>query len=244
MPAPPPGRKTVMGGQIATVDTVRDQIALKVAGGHTVKILFDERTQVYQNGKKISVLNLHPEDHASVETTLDGTAIFAVRIHLLSDFPDGELRGQVLSFNSGTGELKVRDADSNAPMTLLVAPATPVARVGQAVFTEQHPGSADLMHGSLVDVFFKAGKTGPGAVTHVDVLAVPGAEFIFRGNLASLDLRAGRMSIAGTNNEQPMDIAFEPSRFAVSHDLHTGSLVKVTVRFDGSHYVASEITPE
>ena len=67
-----------MGGQIDKVDLVRDQLLLKVPGSHAVRIRFDERTQVYQNGKKMSVLNLHPEDHASIETALDGTTIFAL----------------------------------------------------------------------------------------------------------------------------------------------------------------------
>src|SRR5438445_8913653 len=56
------GRSTVMGGEIQKVDLVRDQLALKVAGGHSINILFDERTQVYHDGKKMSVLNLRPEE--------------------------------------------------------------------------------------------------------------------------------------------------------------------------------------
>jgi hypothetical protein len=41
-----------------------------------------------------------------------------------------------------------------------------------------------------------------------------------------------------------MDIAFEPARLDVSHELHLGSMVKVTARFDGNRYVASVISVE
>lgn len=231
-----------MGGQIAKVDLIRDQLALKVPGGHAVSILFDERTQVYQDGKKISVLNLHPQDHASIETTLDGTAIFALRIHMLSDFPDGQLHGQVVTYSPGTGELKLRVTDSNNALILIVTEGTPVTRVGKGAFAEQKVGSADLVRGTLVDVTFKAGQTGPGVTKRIDVLAVPGTEFVFRGSISSLDLHAGRMSIANASEKQPMDVAFEPSRFGVSHDLRQGSSVKVTARFDGTRYVASDIS--
>jgi hypothetical protein len=244
LPASPSGRSTVMGGQIQRVDLVRDQFALKIPGGKPVQILFDERTQLYQDGRKISVLKLQNEDHASIETTLDGTAIFALRIHVLSDPPDGQLQGQVISYNPATGELKLRVTASTNAVTLIAVQNTPVGRVGEGVFVEQKPGSADLVHGTLLDVTFKAGKNGPGLAKHIDVLAVPGAEFVLRGSVSSLDLRAGRMSIANPSGDNPTDVTFKPSRFEASHDLRQGSSVKVTALFDGTHYVASDISIE
>lgn len=243
LPPTPAGHSTVMGGEIQKVDMVRDQLSLKVPAGHTVKILFDERTQVFQNGKRISMLDLHPEDHASIETTLDGTDIFALRIHLMSDLPDGHLHGKVERYNSSTGELKVMLADTKDSVTLIASQTTNVARVGQSEFASQRTGTADLMPGSLVDITFKAGKGGPGQATQIDVLAVPGAEFTFRGNLTALDLRAGRMSIAD-DSDRPKDVAFEPGRFQITHDLKQGALVKVKARFDGTRFVASDITVE
>ena len=244
LPGPPPGHSTVMGGQIEKVDLVRDQLSLKVPGGHAVRILFDERTQVYLDGKKMSVLNLHPEDHASVETALDGTAIFALRIHMLSSVPGGQLRGQIVSFNPATRELKLRVTESSDTVVLVADPAMPVVRVGQSAFAEQKAGSLDLVSGAVVDVTFKAGKTGPGAATRVEVLAIPGAEFVFHGNLSFLDLRAGRMAVANPSDGQTMEVAFDPAHFATSQDLHLGATVRVTARFDGTRYVASQISVE
>ena len=36
-----------------------------------MKILFDERTQVYRDGVRIPLRDLRPEDHASVQTILE-----------------------------------------------------------------------------------------------------------------------------------------------------------------------------
>ena len=243
LPTLPTGRSTVMGGKIERVDLVRDQLTLTVAGGHSIKILFDERTQVYRNGKKISVLDLHPEDHASIETNLDGTAIFALRIHMLSNLPNGEIRAKVLNYDRTTGRLKVLIATSNEPLTVLVAAeGTPIVRVGQKQFTEQKGGLADLVQGTLVDVTFKSGST-PAAATRVEVLAVPGTNFVFRGSVTFLDLPSGRMSIEN-GSDRPADISFAPAKFDVSHDLHQGSVVKVTAYFDGNRYIASAISVE
>ena len=241
LPPIPPGRSTVMGGEIQNVDMVRDQFALKVPAGHTMKILFDERTQVFRNGKRISMLDLHPADHASIETTLDGTAIFALRVHIASDLPDGQLRGEVERYNRANGELRLLLSGTTDSVTVIVGQSTPVARVGHEGFAAQKSGTTDLVPGSLVEVTFKSGKGRPGAATKVDVIAIPGAEFIFIGSVSFLDLRAGRLSLQDSS-DRPTDISFDPSRFTISHDLHQGSLVKIRARFDGNRYVASDIS--
>ena len=66
------GESTVMGGEIRSVDPVQDQFQLKVFGQRPMKILFDARTQVYRDGKKIPLRDLGSEEHASVQTVLDG----------------------------------------------------------------------------------------------------------------------------------------------------------------------------
>lgn len=245
LPAPPRGKSTVIGGEIREVDPVRDQLTLKVFGnGASMKILFDERTQVYRNGQKIPVLSLHPEDHASIETTLDGTKIFALRIHMLTQVPEGEAQGQVLSYNPGTGELTLNATLSRQSIKLRVPAGTPVARVGQKTFTAEG-GTFDLARGALVNVKFQAGSgNGQGVATHIDVLATPGSAFVFGGNLSFFDLHAGRMVILDPNDNESYQVSFDASRFPESRELHEGSRVRVTANFDGSRYVASAITIE
>jgi len=233
-----------MGGRIDKVDLVRDSMDLQIPGSHTIKILFDERTQVFENGTHMSVLDLKPTDHASVETRLDGSAIFAMRIHILTDVPEGKFRGQVTDFNAASGELKLRVADGKDLVTLTVPAGTPMERQGQNTTTKQAATAADLMRGALIDISFKSNKSGHGVATRVDVLAVPGSEFLFRGNLSALDMRAGRMSVASATEMTPRDVVFDAARFPVTKDLRVGMPVQVKSRFDGTHYVATEISAE
>ncbi|MBW4026302.1 hypothetical protein [Acidipila rosea] len=244
LPPLPPGKSTVIGGEIRNVDPVRDQFTLQVFGGGSIKVLYDERTQIYRNGTRIPVRNLHADNHASVETTLDGTKVFALRIHMLSHLPQGECQGQVLSYNPQTTELTVRAAQSQEPITLRVPAGTPVVRIGQNGFAAQQGGVSDLAHGSLVDVTFESGSKGKGIATHVNILAVPGATFIFSGNISFLDTHTGRLVLVDPTDSQSYQVSFDPSRFPVSSKLHQGSHVKVTTSFDGSRYVASDITLE
>jgi hypothetical protein len=244
LPPMPKGKSTVIGGEIRNVDPVRDQFTLNVfGGGPHLKILYDERTQAYRSGKRISVLQLHPEEHASIETTLDGTKIFALQIHVLTQLPEGECRGQVLSYNPQTGELEINEELSQEAITVRVPSDTPIARVGQSTFTAQQSGLSDLGRGTLVDVKFESSK-GHGVATHVDILATPGSAFVFSGNLSFLDANAGRLVIVDANDNQSYQVSFDPSRFPVSSKLHEGSRVKVTTSFDGSKYVASDIMIE
>jgi hypothetical protein len=107
LPAAPRGKSTILGGEISIIDPVRDELTLKVAGQHPVKILFDERTQAFIDGKRISLRQLGHADHASVQTLLDGTNVFALSIHILSQSPQGEYQGRVLNYDSSSNQLTI-----------------------------------------------------------------------------------------------------------------------------------------
>lgn len=241
LPPIPKGKSTVLGGQIAEVDPVRDQFMLKVFGGHTVKILFDERTQVYRNGKKITVLDLHPEDHASVETLLDGTKIFAVRIHTLSSLPEDDFKGQVSNYNAKTGDLTILTDASHDLMTLNVPAGIPIENINQDGVSTQQNGPIDLPRGTVVDVKFKGGRGGRGVVTNIHVLAAPGSTFVFTGKLSSLDIPGARFVVVDPRDDQAYPMTFDPSMAASMSKLHVGASVKVTTTFDGSRYIAKAI---
>lgn len=242
LPPPPRGASTVMGGQIRDVDPVRDQFMLKVFGGKPVKILFDERTQVFRDGARISVLDLNPDDQASVETTLDGTKIFALRIHMQSQLSEGECRGQVVSYDPHDGTLKVNVISSHERLSFRVPAGIPMESVGQqATSTQQGSG---LERGAMIDVKFKGSTGGHGVATRIDVLAVPGSAFIIVGNLSALDMHAGRLVIVDPRNKQSYDVAFDPSQFPMSHDLREGLHVRATTIFDGTRYVVRELKVE
>jgi hypothetical protein len=241
LPTLPKGKSTVIGGRIRNVDPVRDQFILQVVGGQAITVLFDERTQVYRDGERISLLDIRPDDHGSVETVLDGTKIFAIRIHTLSQLPEGELRGLVLRYDQQTSEVTVNVAASQKPITFRIPAGTPMERVGQAASAGKKGEPSDLVPGSLIDLKFRGGGKGQGVVSHVDIVAVPGSTFVFSGDVSFLDLHAGRFAIVDPQDDKTYQISFEPSRFPITNQLHVGSALRVTTHFDGSRYLASEI---
>jgi hypothetical protein len=241
LPPIPRGKSTVIGGAIHKVDPVRDQFTLKVFGGRSMKILFDERTQFYRDGRKTPLHQLGPEDHASVETVLDGTNVFALSIHILSQAPEGECQGQILNYNPGTGELTVSDSLSREPIHLRVSPDTAVVRVGQATSAE-NLGSSALVKGTLISANFKSGNDGRGVASQIAIMATPGSAFVFSGNVTFLDLHSAVLVVVDPRDDKSYKISFDPARFPISRDLHEGAQVTVTANFDGSRYMASAIS--
>lgn len=244
LPPPPTGKSTVIGGSIRDVDLVRDQLTLKVFGGHSMKILFDARTQVYRDGKKTLLRDLHPEAHASIQTVLDGTKIYALSIHILSQSPDGEYQGQVLSYDPGSGQLTISAAMSRQPIKLRVPPGTPIVQVGQAATSTASSNSSDLtslVKGALVSVQFASGSNGRGVASQITILATPGSASVFSGSIGYLDLHAKTLVVVDPRDDKSYKISFDPAQFPISRDLHQGTQVIVTATFDGARYVADSI---
>jgi hypothetical protein len=232
-----------MGGEIRNVNPVKDELTLKVFGQKPVKILFDERTEVYRDGKKIPLHDLHTTDHASVQTVLDGINVFALSIHILSQTPEGDYQGRVLNFNRSTTELTISSVLSRQPLKLLVPADTKVVREGQPSFTAGQRGLSDLVRGDLVSVKFAAGKSGHGVASEISILATPGAEFIFIGNIDALDTHTGTLVLIDPRDDKSYQISFSSSRLPTSKNLHVGDHIIVTANFDGIRYVARAITP-
>ena len=241
LPAVPRGKSTILGGEIRIVDPVRDEFTLKVFGQRPVKILFDERTKVYRDGNMISLRDLGPSNHASVQTMLDGTNLYALSIHLLSQTPEGEYQGRVLSYNPDTHELTLSSAMSRDPIKLLVPASTPVSRVGQDAFASNHPGSSDLVRGALVLVNFQSNREGRGIADKIAVLAIPGAAFVFTGDISALDLHSGILVLIDSIDDKEYQVSFDSVRLQASKSLHIGDRVMIAAQFDGTRYVASTI---
>jgi hypothetical protein len=244
IPAAPKGTSTIFGGEIRNIDPVRDQLTLAVYGERPMKILFDERTLVYLNGKRIPLHELKREDHASVETTLDGAEIFAVSIHELSNAPEGEYNGKVVSYDSGSGELALSSNGSRDPLKVRVAQDASFVRVGQSGFTATRSGPWDLRSGSLIAIEFGSDNEGRGVADKITVYAVPGAAFAFSGSIASLNLGLGRLVLVDPRDQKSYEISFDAGRTPGARDLHLGERLSVRAEYDGTRYMASEITPD
>jgi hypothetical protein len=239
LPAIPPlpeGKATVIGGAIRKLDRVRDQITLYVFGGRDMKILFDERTQVYRDGQRVSLKDLRVGDGVSVETMLDGTAVFARSVRLLTQSLEGEFYGQVQAYDRRTGELTLRDYLSPEPMVLHVPAETTVVRDGQ-----KPASSADLAAGALIKAKFRADRGREGVAREITILATPGTSFVLTGDVGFLDLRAGLLVLVDPRDKKNYEIHFDPALQA-TRDLHLGSVVTVAAGFDGRRYSATAIT--
>ncbi|HTZ58600.1 MAG TPA: hypothetical protein VMB49_10905 [Acidobacteriaceae bacterium] len=241
LPSTPPGKTTVMGGEIRHIDVVRDEFILHVFGGHPVKILFDARTELYQDGRRIAAGDLRPAEHASVETLLDGTNVYAVSIHTLSRMPEGESQGQLVNYNPATRELTLSDQLSRQSLELMVPSGTPVVSHDHTVVSAP-AGAARLAPGTLIAVQFQPDEHGRGIARQISILAAPGSAIQFRGTISFLDLHAGRLLLTDPSNDQSYEISFDRTVLPSSEQLRQGDEVSVNARFDGRRYVASGIT--
>jgi hypothetical protein len=243
LPLPPRGKSTILGGQIRNVDPVLDQFTLAVVGQRPLKILFDARTQLFRNGNLIPLRQLQSEEHASVQTVLDGGNVYALSIHVLSQTPEGEAQGHVLSYDPATFTLTVNANLSREPIRLTLRDDTPVVREGQAAFTAGAQGKSDLVNGTLVVVRFEANGKGQAVANHVTVLARPGSSFVFSGTLSSLDMHAGILVLLDPRDGKEYQISFAPEKIAGSDSLHPGDPVRITASFDDGRYTATAIAP-
>jgi hypothetical protein len=244
VPPLPKGTSTILGGSIRDIDPVLDRFTLHIVGEKPMRILYDQRTQVFVDGKKISLNQLRPAQHASVQTALDGTSVFAISIHILSQLQQGDYSGQVQSYDPTTGNLELVGDRGGDPMHLRVSSNTTFERKGQGASAATPAGPGDLQPGSLVALQFDPDGKGRGSATRITVLATPGSTFVFAGNLVSLDTRAGTMMVLDPRNDQTYQIGFNAGSLASLESLHPGQHVRVTAAYDGKGYLAETITPE
>jgi hypothetical protein len=241
IPALPRGKSTILGGAIRDVDPVLDRFTLGMFGEKPMKILFDERTQVFVDGKRISLRDLRPSEHASIQTILDGTSVFAISVHILSQAQRGDYRGEVLSYNQTTGDLELIGGQGGEPIRVTVSSDTKFSRKGQGSFSSTQSGPSDLQRGALVSIQFEPDGRGRGDATDITLLATPGSQFVFTGNLIALDMHAGSMVVVDPRDDQSYQIEFNSSTMSTFPNVHTGQRVRVAAEYDGSHYVAHDV---
>jgi hypothetical protein len=244
LPPAPRGKSTILGGEIVKVDPVRDELTLKIAGQRQTKILFDSRTQVFRDGVKMSLHEIAPTDHASVQTLLDGTDVYALSIHVLSRSPEGEYQGRVIRWNPDARELTVNSTMSRELINLIVPVNTPVIRVGQPVPQSSEPGLFNLVRNTMVSVQFVPVAKGHAVASQITVLASPGSVFVFSGELSALDIHAGMLVLIDPRDQASYQISFDSAHVPASYNLHLEDHVTVTAKYDGTRYVASSIAAD
>lgn len=242
MPALPSGTSTILGGSIRDVDPVLDRFTLGIVGEKPMKILFDERTQIFLDGKRIPLNQLRPSEHASVQTTLDGTSVFAISVHILSQLQQGEYQGEVVSYDPNTGDLELVSGRGGQPIRIRVTSDTKFDRTGQGSFASAQSGPADLQRGSLVSMQFNPDGKGRGSATRITLIAMPGAKFVFSGNLVALDLHAGSMMLLDPRDNHNYQIDFNPGSISSIRNIQPGQRVRISAEYDGTRYLAQDVT--
>jgi len=235
VPALPAGKATLLGGTIQTVDHVRDRLVLKVFGGNRTAVLFDERTRVFRDGKGASVDDLKNGERVYVDTTLDGTDIFARNVRIAAQAAMGQSSGQIIDFRPGSGELLVRDTISPEPVKMHLAGNASILR------GDRPAGSADLRPGTLVTLTFTPGSNDAPIVQRISILATPGTAFVFSGRIAYLDLHRGLLVLVDPRDNKSYDLYFDPAARRLTRNLRQGVDVTVQASFDGTRYQSRDI---
>jgi hypothetical protein len=234
VPALPTGKTTLVGGTIRSVDHIRDRLTLDIFGGGHTTILFDERTRVFRGTEKGSLDSLKNGERASLDTTLDGTRIFARNIRVAAEAAAGQGDGQVVAFEPATGILTLRDTLSPQPVKMRLAGGASILRGDHAATT------ADLRPGTLVTLIFAPGSD-KSTVRQVSILASPGTTFGFSGRVEYLDLHRNLLTLVDPRDNKSYEVYFDSSRSLMS-DVQEGADVSVQATFDGSRYEASAVT--
>ena len=235
IPALPGGKVTLLGGTIQKIDHIRDRLTLQIFGGGRTAVLFDERTRVFRDGKSATLDDLKNGERAYVDTTLDGTQIFARNIRIAVQGPTGQSSGQIVDFRPGSGELIVRDTISPEPVKMRLASNAVILQGDGTV------GAAELRRGTLVTLAFTPGDGQLPTVRQISILALPGAAFIFSGRIEHLDLRRGLLVVVDPRDNKNYEVYFDPTARHLARDLTLGADVTVQATFDGRRYESREI---
>jgi hypothetical protein len=230
----PQGKTTLIGGTVAKMDRVRDQIVIKVFGGGMTRVLFDSRTHIDRDDATASLNAIQNGDRIYVDTRMAGQYIFAQNIRVMTQAATGQSMGQVVSYNAKTGDLTVSDAIFPRKIALHMQADTQISRDGVNV------SASELLPGSLVSLGFQSGRGQP-VVRQITILAAPGNAFVFVGQVTHLDLHAGSLVVVDPRDEKSYDISFDPNTMNIGDDLREGATVEVTTTFNGRQYMASAI---
>jgi len=235
MPPLPNKKVSLIGGTVEKLDPVLSRFTVQAFGGQKLGVSFDPRTQVFQDGKPVRDLDLKNGQRVYLDTMLNGSKVFAKRIWIQTAAPTGSGRGQVVSYDSSTGELTLRDELSSRPAKFHLDSSTVIQSQNQKA------SAADLQPGTLVTLNFGPQQGKLDSVRQVDILAKPGATFSFFGRITYLDLSKRMIAVDNRPDNKNYEIYLETIPPGEMRKLHEGSVVGVTAVFDGKNYVAHEV---
>jgi hypothetical protein len=239
LPPVPKANATLVGGTVDRMDHVRDKITVRIFGGGKESFLFDPRTQVYRGGKTVTIADLHEGERVYLDTILDGSDVFARSIRLSGPRATGTSQGVVLKFQSDRDELTVRDALSPNPVEIRVNSSTKVVQGDRTV------SLSALVTGSLISVRFSSAQSARNTATEISILAQPGTEYTFSGQVVHIDLRTGLVVLNSAVDHKTYEVYLSTS-IIPDENLQPGATITAVTAFDGQRYVVRDLrfTPQ
>ena len=235
LPSVPPAKATLIGGTLERLDRVRDQVTVRVFGGGRMNVLFDPRTHVYRGGTEVTIAELQVGQRIYLDTILDGSTVFAKTIRLKTVQAVGETHGVVVKYQSDRNELTIRDSISPVPVRVRVSSTTRFMQGDRSV------SASVLTVGSLVAVKFGSEGNDRDVAHEISILALPGTQYTFAGQIVHIDMRTGLLVLNSSTDHKTYEIYLDPTA-SPNDNLHTGADVTVLTNYDGSRYVARNLT--
>jgi hypothetical protein len=235
LPPLPESKVTLIGGTVAKLDPVRDRMALRPFGGGQMEIAFDMRTKIYRDGAVAGMHDLRPGNRVYVDTMLNGDQVFAKTIRIDTKAGQGDIRGQVVGYDSSRGILSIKERVSPQPFKLRVTPQTAVT------ISHRQASVSEIQPGAIVVVNFAPVSNGAEEARQIQVLANPGQSFTFVGKITFVDLHIKRIAIANQADNETYDLGIDSVLPSQMRGLREGAQAVITAVFDGKNYEARTI---
>ena len=235
-PPLPKGRASLIGGTVRTIDPIHDRIHLRAFGGGDYAIDFDVRTRVMRGPLPAQLRDVRPGTRLYADTIQKDGKIFAKMLHVEGTGSMlGETRGQVVSYDSGHGLLKVRDVISDQPLNLRLTSRTEIRAGDQTI------QPSELVPGALVQINFQGVSDGPSVAEKITVMARPGSTFVFAGRVAVIDLRDSHLTLYEQSGVNTFEVGLHSLPAGERLKLKQGTDVIVQAEFDGKKYEAKSV---
>jgi hypothetical protein len=225
---------SLIGGTVKSIDQIRDHMTVRIYGKGTMNVKFDQRTHFFRDGKETTQLAVKKGDTVYLDTQLFEGKVFAKNVHDDTGHGPADASGQIVSFNSKSGDMVVRDDLAGSNVKFRVGPQT-VVKNGQSAST-----FGSLRPGALIAVKFSPRSRSTGTAEEVSIIAEPGTSFTYFGRVTHLDLRSGLLAIENQADGKTYEVHLDSS-VHVPDNLAIGSQVTVVATFQGQAYTVQSI---
>jgi hypothetical protein len=98
-----------------------------------------------------------------------------------------------------------------------------------------------LVPGTLISIRFSSEGGAHNTATEISILAQPGTQYTFSGQVVHIDLRTGLLVLNSSTDHKTYEVYLLPS-INPDESLQPGATVKIITDFDGERYVVRNVT--